>query len=346
MLTNAELRRLLEAIPRLPYIRQPTPLQSSPNLTKQLNGLQAWIKRDDQIGPGLGGNKGRPLAYIMADVLDSGKKKVVTYGGLQSNHARMTAACCAQLGLDAHLFYFERRPPELSGNLLLCELFGGRMHFIPLGAGGNGGMRLETAIFLVKSLSLFWPGPGAYFIPGGGHNVKGCLGYVEAAVEIDDQIKEVGLAPEKVTIVVPCGTGGTLAGLMAGFRLLASPVRLIGIDIGRLWKGFDSSIANLSAKVCQHLGHPVTFPAEDVPLVKINYAGPGYAVFTEAVGEGIRSLAHNEGILLDPVYTGKAFAGMLDLSAKGYFPAGSHVVFLHTGGLPGLWAYSGQLTGA
>lgn len=343
MLTNRELGHLLSGFPRLPYVPEPSPLEHSPNLTKQLNGVQAWIKRDDQIGPGLGGNKGRSLSYLMADVLNKGKKKVVTYGGLQSNHVRMTAACCAQMGLEAHLFFFEKRPPELRGNLLLCELFGGQMHFIPFGAGGDGNMRLETAIFLVRALSFFWPGPGAYFIPGGGHSVTGSLGYVEAALEINEQITDAGIPHEKVTLVIPCGTGGTLAGLMAGFRLLGSPVKLIGIDVGRLWKDFPASVASLSTKLCQVFGQPIFFSAKDVPLIEIKYAGPGYAVYTDFVGEAIRSLAHSEGILLDPVYTGKAFAGMLDLSAKGHFAADSHLIFLHTGGLPGLWAYADQL---
>ena len=217
------------------------------------------------------------------------------------------------------------------------------MHFIPLGAGGDGNMRIETAIFLVRALSLLWPGPGAYFIPGGGHSVTGSLGYVEAALEINEQITDAGLAHEKVTLVIPCGTGGTLAGLMAGFRLLGSPVNLIGIDVGRLWKKFPASVASLSTGLCKVLGNPITFSAEDVPLIEINYAAPGYALYSDSVGEAIRGLAHREGILLDPVYTGKAFAGMLDLAAKGHFAADSHLIFLHTGGLPGLWAYADQL---
>jgi 1-aminocyclopropane-1-carboxylate deaminase/D-cysteine desulfhydrase-like pyridoxal-dependent ACC family enzyme len=247
------------------------------------------------------------------------------------------------MGLEAHLFYFEKRPPELRGNLLLCNLFGARMHFIPLGTGSDGNMRIETTDFLVRALSLLWPGPGAYFIPVGGHNVTGCLGYVEAALEINEQITAAGLSHEKVTLVIPCGTGGTLAGLMAGFRLLDSPVRLLGIDVGRLWKGFPASVASLSSKLCQALGQPVSFSAFDVPLIEFIYAGAGYAVYSDPVGAAIRSLAQSEGILLDPVYTGKAFAGMLDLAAKGHFAADSHLIFLHTGGLPGLWAYADQL---
>lgn len=327
----------------MPYINRPTPLDPSPNLTRISNGPQVWIKRDDQIGPGLGGNKGRTLSYIMAEVQKLGKRKVATFGGLQSNHMRMTAACCAQMGLKAHLFYFEKRPHELKGNLLLCDLFGSQMHFVPIGGGSDGSLTIETTSFLVRAFSLLRLGPRVFFIPVGGHTVTGCLGYVEAALELNEQIVAKGLSPEKVTLVVPCGTGGTLAGLMTGLHLLGSQVRVLGIDIGRLWRRFPASIARLSNKLCQALGQPASYSEEHVPLIEHIYANPGYAIYANPVGEAIKSMAQNEGILLDPVYTAKAFAGLLDLSAEGYFSSDSHVIFLHTGGLPGLWAYTDQL---
>lgn len=343
MLTSSELGQLLSAFPRMPYAKGHTPLDPSPNLTRILHGPHVWIKRDDQIGPGLGGNKGRSLSYLMAEVQKQGKRKVATFGGLQSNHMRITAACCAQMGLEAHLFYFEKRPDELQGNLLLCDLFGSRMHFVPVGGGSDGSLTIETASFLVRAFSLLRIGPGAFFIPVGGHSVTGCLGYVEAALELNDQIVAKGLPLENVTLVIPCGTGGTLAGLMTGFHLLNSPIRMLGIDIGRLWRRFPASIARLSNKLCQALGQPTSFSEKNVPLIEHIYANPGYAGYANSVGEAIKSMAQHEGILLDPVYTAKAFAGLLDLSAKGYFSANSHVIFLHTGGLPGLWAYSEQL---
>ena len=338
-MTPAELHRRLSHFPRLPYAQGPTPLEPLANLTRRLNGPQLWIKRDDNLGPGLGGNKGRKLAFLMAEILRQGKRKVITYGGRQSNHARMTAAACAQLGLEAHLFFFARRPPALRGNLLLDDLFGARLHFIPFGGGGDGSMTLETTNRLVRLLSFFFVGPGAYFMPVGGHNVTGCLGYVDAARELREQVQAAGLPPQRTTVVTAAGTGGTLAGLVAGLALLQSPLRVLGLDVGKLWKAFPASLARLAGALCTTLGEDHVFRPQQIPLIEAVYAGPGYAAFTPKTGRAIATLAQTEGILLDPVYTGKAFAGLLDLVAQGQFVAGEHVIFLHTGGLPGLWAY-------
>lgn len=337
-MTPEELRRRLTRFPRLHYGHFPTPLEPLENLTRTLGGPRLWIKRDDGIGPGLGGNKGRKLAFLMAEIVRRGKGKVITYGGLQSNHARMTAAACAQLDLEAHLFFFDRRPAALRGNLFLDQLFGARLHFIPFG-GGDGSMSLETTNRLVRLFSFFFVGPGAYFMPVGGHNVTGCLGYVDAARELHEQVAAAGLPPERTIVVTAVGTGGTLAGLVAGTALLQSPLRVLGLDIGKLWKGFPNSLARLAGDLCTALGERRVFRPQTVPLVEGTYAGPGYATFTAETGRAMATLAQTEGIILDPVYTGKAFAGLLDLAARGQFSSGEHVIFLHTGGLPGLWAY-------
>ena len=342
-LTPEELARRLASFPRLHYGSLPTPLEDLPRLTRQLGGPQLWIKRDDGFGPGMGGNKGRKLEFLMADVLARRRRKVATYGGLQSNHVRMTAAACARAGVDAHLFFFARRPSQLQGNLLLDHLCGAHLHFIPFGGGGDGSLTLETTNRLVRTLSFFLAGPGTYFIPVGGHAVAGCLGYVAAAAEIQSQLEARGLPATRTTVVTAAGTGGTLAGLVAGFALLQSPVSVLGLDIGKLWKGFPASVARLVEALCAALGNPQTFRPEQIPLVETTYAGPGYAVFTPETRRAITLLARTEGILLDPVYTGKAFAGLLDLVARGTFAAGQHLIFLHTGGLPGLWAYPGHL---
>ena len=176
------------------------------------------------------------------------RRQVVTFGGLQSNHARLTAAAARRFGMEPHLFYFARRPAVLSGNLLLNSLLGAHMHFIPF--GGSGSMTLEATIRLVRLVARARLGPH-FFIPVGGHSWRGCLGYVKAAMEIDEQARELGIAGARV--VVATGSGGTLAGLMAGFALLDSPLRLLGIDIGRLWKGFPDSIARLAGELCAHL---------------------------------------------------------------------------------------------
>lgn len=332
-----ELEKRLGQFPRLSYGGRPTPVEPLERLGAQLGGRSLWIKRDDFLGPGMGGNKGRKLEFLMAEVLALGKRKVVTYGGLQSNHARMTAAACAALGLEAHLFFMEKRPPALRGNLLLDQLLGARMHFISIGGGGEASMTLETANRLVRWGSFFFVGPGAYFMPVGGHTVTGCLGYVDAALEIHRQVGEMGLMERPVTVVTAAGTGGTLAGLLAGFTLLNSPVKVLGLDIGKLWKGFPASLARLAGDLCAALGEPTVFRPGDVPLIEEKYAGPGYGVMTAETEAAVKLLAQREGIILDPVYTGKAFAGLLDLMKQGYFNAEEQVVFLHTGGGPGLF---------
>lgn len=342
-MTPETLVQRLARYPRRRDLLLPTPLEPLDHLTARLAGPRLWIKRDDGIGPATGGNKGRKLEFLMAEIEARQKRKVITYGGLQSNHARMTAAACAALGLEAHLFFFDRRPPLLDGNLLLDQLSGAQLHFIPFGGGSDGTLSLEWTNRLVRLVALARVGPGAYFMPVGGHSVTGCLGYVNAAIEIAQQIERHGLAPERTTIVTAAGTGGTLAGLFAGLRLLQSPVRILGLDIGKLWRGFASSVARLAGELSVALEEPHTFTVDALPLIEKQYAGAGYARMSEGVVAAIRLMARTEGILLDPVYTGKAFAGLLDLVAQGWFAREEHVIFLHTGGLPGLWAFAGQL---
>jgi D-cysteine desulfhydrase family pyridoxal phosphate-dependent enzyme len=339
-----DLRSRISSWPRIGYGSYPTPLEPLPNLTRKLEGPQLWIKRDDIIGPGLGGNKARKLEFLMAEAVELGREKVVTYGGLQSNHARMTAAACAHLGLEAHIFHFSSKPKVIRGNLLLNQLFGAITHYVPIGGGSGGSLTIETASRLVKMLSTIRVGPGAYFIPVGGHNVTGCLGYVLAALEIHEQVEELGMTDELVTVVTAAGTGGTLAGLMAGFKLVGSQANVLGIDIGKLWKSFPASIARLANDLCLALGKPGRFRPDKTPLIEDRYAGPGYARISAEVPDAMKLLAQMEGIVLDPVYTGKAFAGLIDMIASGRFTKDEHLIFLHTGGYPALWAYEEQLT--
>lgn len=331
-----DLLTRLDAYPRLALAEYPTPLELLPRLSNEL-GRAVYLKRDDQIGPGLGGNKARKLEYLLAEALQRRSRKVVTFGGLQSNHARMTAAAACRCGLEPHLFYFERRPARLAGNLLLNQMYGAKMHFIPL--GGGAGMTLESSIRLVRWLSALLVGPN-YFIPVGGHSWLGCLGYVRAALEIEAQARQLGI--ENATLVLAAGSGGTLAGLMAGLRLVDSPLRLQGIDVGKLWKAFPASIARLAAEICLRLGEAHSFRPEDVPLVEETYVGTAYGAPSPLGLAAIRRLACLEGVLLDPVYTAKAFAGMLDLHANGRLGSAGPLIFLHTGGLPALFAFEGD----
>ena len=342
-MTPAQLLAALRPFPRLPLNHTPTPLQSMPRLTAALGSPQLWLKRDDELGSGSGGNKGRPLEFLLGEAVAQGKQRVITFGGLQSNHARMTAAACARLGMEAHLFFFEKRPSTLQGNLLLDHLFGAKLHFIPFGGGGGATMTLETTIRLVRWVSRLLVRRDAYFMPVGGHTAVGCLGYIAAAAELQQQVEAWGLPPEKVTIILPVGTGVTLAGLWAGLWLLGSPIQLLGIDVGKLWLTFPASIARLATEVCDLLGQPHPFGALDVPMIEGTYVGAGYAkLWTEAV-DAIGLLAQMEGVVLDPVYSGKAFAGLLDLVRNGRFAPDAQIIFLHTGGLPGLWPFANEL---
>lgn len=339
-MTPEEVRRQLSRYPRLPYVVRPSPLEPLARLRELLPGPSApavWIKRDDELGPGMGGNKGRKLAYLMGEAQQLGRRKVITYGGLQSNHARMTAAAAAQLGLEAHLFFFERRPVALTGNLLLNALLGAKMHFLPVGGGGKATRTIEATNRLVRLAALPFAGRSAYFIPVGGHTLTGGLGYVEAACEIAEQVQARQLDPAQITVITAAGTGGTLAGLLAGFALLESPIRVLGIDIGKLWKGFPASICTLANELLAALGSGKRFMPQEVALIEEIYAGEAYAKPHPPAAAAIRLAARSEAILLDPVYTGKAFAGMLDLIGNGRYSASDTLIFLHTGGLPGLW---------
>lgn len=328
------LHEQLARFPRLSLAEYPTPLEPLNSLSKEF-GQPLFIKRDDLIGPGLGGNKTRKLEYLLCDAQRRGARKVVTFGGLQSNHARLTAAAAIRLGMQPHLLYFDQKPGQLRGNLLLNEILGARLHFIPFG-GGNS-MSLEDTIRLVHLVAWALVGPH-YYIPVGGHNWLGGLGYVEAAFELHEQACALGI--ENARVIVPAGSGGTLAGLMAGLALANSNLRLLGIDVGRLWKGFSASIARLAEDICNHAGQPHLFKPGSVPIIENAYVGEMYGTPSKEGLNAIRWLARKEGVLLDPVYTGKAFAGLIDLLEKKRLGDNEPVIFIHTGGVPALFAFS------
>ena len=336
MLSSEAILQKLERFPRIPLADpSATPLEYLPRLSSQLK-REVFIKRDDALGPALGGNKTRKLEYLLAEAKQSGLRKVVTFGGLQSNHARITAAAARKVGLEPHLFYFEARPKQLTGNLSLNQLMDAHMHFIPLGAGGDGSLTLETTNRLVHLFAWLRLGRH-YFIPVGGYSWRGCLGYVRAAVEIDSQARDLGI--ENAHLVLAAGTGGTLAGLLAGLTLMGSSLSLLGIDIGKLWKGFPASLSHLASEICAHLGAKRVFKPGEIPLLEGTYVGPKYGVPSPGGQDAILRLARTEGILLDPVYTGKAFAGLLDLVENGRLGTNEPIIFLHTGGLPALFAF-------
>ncbi len=332
-LYKMSIQEKLDSIARIPLATYPTPLEDLPRLSAEL-GRPVYIKHDDLIGPAMGGNKIRKLEYLLADAKRKGQRKIVTFGGLQSNHARLTAAAANRLGMETHLFYFEKRPNELAGNLFLNEVLGAHMHFIPF--GGGGGMTLEATIRLVHIVALALVG-AHYFIPVGGHTWLGCLGYVRAAMEIDEQVRTLGI--DQPYLVLAAGSGGTLAGLMAGLAMCRSDIHLLGIDVGKLWKAFPHSIARLATQICARLGDAPSFTLKNVPLVESVYVGEKYGVPTLEGQAVLKHLARLEGVLLDPIYTAKAFAGMLGEIRKGCLGKNDPVIFLHTGGTPALFAF-------
>lgn len=328
------LRAALDSYPRLPLGACPTPLQPLPRLSAALR-RPTLLKRDDLLGPPPGGNKARKLEYLMADARARGARRVVTFGGLQSNHARMTAAVARQCGMEPHLFLFGRRPRQLSGNLLLNERLGARMYFVPLPQGGEPGLTLEQSNRIVRTLACLVVGRH-YFIEVGGHSWRGCLGYVRAALELDEQARAQSIS--EAWVLMAAGTGGTLAGLMAGLALVESRLRPLAIDVGNLWRAFPTSIATLAGDLCARLGSPRRFAAADVPLVARRYVGERYGVPSPAGEAAIRELALLEGIVLDPIYGGKALAGILDMARRGELGREAPLIILHTGGGPGSFA--------
>lgn len=329
-----ELKQAVGRYARFPLAGYPTPLEPLPRLSAQV-GRSLWIKRDDTLGPGLGGNKTRKLEFLLAEARRRGDRKIVTFGGLQSNHARITAAAANRLGLETHLFFFEPRPKQLTGNLEVDCLLGARLHFIPLG-GSSANRTLEQTIRLVRIVARLLVGRH-FFIPVGGHDPLGCLGYVEAAAELEYQRSQAGM--ERAVVITAAGSGGTMAGLIAGQGLLNSSLNVVGIDVGKLWKGFPDSICALAGDTCSLLDQPCSFRPEQIRLVESRYVGSGYGLPSPAGTDALHRLAECEGILLDPVYTAKAFAGMLDMIARGELGEREPIIFLHTGGLPALFAF-------
>jgi D-cysteine desulfhydrase len=328
------LRERLDAFPRVALGPYPTPLDPLPRLSVALR-RRVLIKRDDLPGPALGGNKARKLEYLMADALAGGARRVATFGGLQSNHARMTAAAARRLGMEPHLLYFARRPRRLTGNLAVCEALGAHMHFIPIPQGGEPGFTLERLNRLVALLARALVGPH-YFIPVGGHSWLGCLGYARAALELDEQARAAGAGDARV--VLAAGTGGTLAGLLAGLALCGSGLRPLAVDVGRLWRRFPESVAAVATEICARLGEPRAFAAADVPLLERVYVGERYGVPSPEGDAALRRLALLEGVVLDPIYTAKALAGLLDRAERGLLGRDEPLIFLHTGGGPGFFA--------
>lgn len=325
---------LLSRFPRVTFSHAPTPLEPMEQLRKKLGGPRLWIKRDDCTGLAQGGNKSRKLEFLVADALEKGCDTLITPGAVQSNHVRMTAAAAARHGLKAHAV-LERRVAttdadyEENGNVLLDDLLGCPRSYVP-----SGGDVAAACAAIAAEMSA--KGGKPYVIPGGGSNPVGALGYVACAIELADQAKQLGLSLTRV--VHGTGSSGTQAGLVAGFAALGSPIEVFGVSVRHPRKKQEEMVFDLACRTADHLGRGGVVKRERV-FADDGYVGPGYGLPTEGMIEAVTLVARTEGILLDPVYSGKAMAGLIDHIRKGSFRDDEDVVFLHTGGATALFGY-------
>ncbi|GAB4479561.1 MAG: D-cysteine desulfhydrase [Anaerolineae bacterium] len=338
MMSEFEHTRL-SAIPRVRLAQLPTPIQPLPRFSAALGGPTIYIKRDDQTGLATGGNKTRKLEFLMAAALEAGADCVITAGSTQSNHARQTAAAARACGLEPHLVLYApggQAPTVMQGNVLIDHLLGAAFHWTEERAP-------YTQTIARVEADLNAAGRRPYVVPYGGSNAIGLLGYVEAMREVAAQIEEAG--PFDVHVFAT-SSGGTQAGMLLGARLagLLADAALIGISVDEPQAALARRVVQLAAEGAAALGVTWTLRDSD-PAIQIEdgYRGGGYAVVGEAEREAIRLLARSEGILVDPVYTGRALAGLIDLVRRGRFTAGQRVLFWHTGGTAALFAFSGEL---
>jgi L-cysteate sulfo-lyase len=322
--------------PRIRLGHLPTPLERLDNLTRHLGGPTIWMKRDDCTGLSTGGNKTRKLEYLMADALAQGADTVITQGATQSNHARQTAAAAARLGLACHILLEDRtgytdEAYVHNANVLLDGLHGALIASRPGGADMQAEMEAMAADLRAR-------GAKPYVIPGGGSNPVGALGYVNCALELLAQAGEMGVRVDRV--VHATGSAGTQAGLVAGLVALNSCIPVLGIGVRAPKDRQEANVLALAKRTLSHMGLDGIVRREHVEA-NCDYVGEGYGRPTPAMVEAIKLLARIEGILLDPVYSGKGMAGLIDLVAKGAFDRSENVVFLHTGGSVGLFGYPG-----
>ena len=330
----------LSRFPRERLGHLPTPLEPLERLSGHLGGPSLYVKRDDCTGLAFGGNKTRKLEFLIADALETGADTVITAGGVQSNHVRQTAAAAARLGLACELVQQAAHAwdgPDYaeSVNLFLDRLLGARLHTVATEDDRAPGMER-----LAEELRA--EGRKPYIIPGGGSNALGGLGYAACAFEIVEQAGAMDLAIDAV--VLPSGSGGTQGGLVAGLAALNSGIQAVGIDIDADTAGVAARVRNVAEGTLDLLGVDGGLAGHGV-AVEAGYAGAAYGAPTPAMVEAVTLLARLEGLVLDPVYTGKAMAGLIGLVRGGAFAASDTVVFLHTGGLPALFAYRSAFAG-
>lgn len=330
----------LTRFPRVRLAHLPTALEPLNRLSEMLGGPEIWIKRDDCTGLSTGGNKTRKLEFLVAEALAQGADTLITQGATQSNHARQTAAAAAKHGFRCHLLLENRTgstdPRYLrNGNVLLDTLHGATFEERP--SGLNMAEELNTAAEKLNSA-----GAKTYIIPGGGSNPVGALGYVNCAFELQSQINELGISFDH--LIHATGSAGTQAGLVAGLTLTNATLPVLGIGVRTPKETQEASVRALTEKTLDVKFNKGSLFTEQSVVANCDYVGEGYGIPAASTLEAIRLMAELEGILLDPVYSGKGMAGLIDLVRKGQFTKGQRIIFLHTGGSAALFGYHGVFT--
>lgn len=324
----------LARFPRIFLAHLPTPLERLDRLSHELGGPEIWIKRDDCTGLSTGGNKTRKLEFLMAEAEAMNADVVITQGATQSNHARQTAAFASKLGVKCHILLEDRTKStdpnyNTNGNVLLDHLHGATTE------KRAGGLDMNAEMEIVAK-RLRDDGKKVYVIPGGGSNPTGALGYVNCAFETVSQANDRGLVIDH--FVTATGSAGTQAGLVAGFRAINAQIPLLGFGVRAPQAKQEENVYNLAVKTADKLEIKDLVARSDV-RADCNYVGEGYGIPREDTMEAIRMFAELEGILLDPVYSGKGAAGLIDYVRRGKFTKGERLVFLHTGGAAALFGY-------
>jgi len=319
----------LRDLPRVHLAALPTPLEHAPRLSKAL-GVELYLKRDDNTGLAVGGNKARKLEYLVGDALARGCDTLLTTGGPQSNHCRMTAAAAAKVGMECHLVFTSSEIEVRQGNLLLDELLGANLHFL-----GSDDGQLATQRMQELASELEAEGKSPYIVPLGGSNSVGAVGYIRAIKELVDQADEAAISFDY--IIHASGSAGTQAGLLAGVAAFGLPIQVLGMSVSRPKARLSGEVYDLCQKTLHRVGLNAAIAQEDVHVFD-EYIGQGYGRPTDLSREALQLFARLEGVIIDPVYTAKAAAGLLDLTRKGTIAKGSKVVFWHTGGSPALFA--------
>lgn len=330
----------LARFPRIKLGHFPTPLEKLENLTRALDGPNIYIKRDDCTGLATGGNKTRKLEFLVADAMAKGADTLVTQGATQSNHVRQTAAAARVVGMECHAL-LERRVGnmgsgyEAAGNVLLDDLLKCEYAFRDDGSDMNA-----EALALVDSLRE--KGKKPYFIPGGGSNSIGALGYANAMEEMIYQADTTGLKIDK--IVHATGSAGTQAGILAGLHAMSAPIDVIGISVRAKREAQIANVHKLACATAELIGVKSELSVDMVDAYD-DYVGSGYGQPTDSMIEAVSMVAQEEGIFLDPVYSGKGMAGMIGLIRQNVLKKGENVVFIHTGGSASLFAYQHLFSG-